>query len=216
MDGIYQLLWEHFLDPIDRLENLASRTEEQSVELQALKDYYEICLEYINQVNVSYGGGMTLEDLSGIEFVEGSRAGNKDVVTLALSQVGQSGGQPYWSYYGFARRVAWCACFVHWCYNTSGYGADYGYSTNNAYCRTLVSFFRDRGVFHSGGYIDLAIGDPIFFDWDRDGKANHVGLVIGRDESNVYTVEGNSGDAVKIKCYNLNSSVILGYAVFNE
>ena len=37
-----------------------------------------------------------------------------------------------------------------------------------------------------------------------DGVADHVGLVLGRDGSRVYTVEGNSGDACKIKSYDLN------------
>ena len=38
-----------------------------------------------------------------------------DIVAVALSQVGNVGGQPYWSWYGFSSRVEWCACFVSWC-----------------------------------------------------------------------------------------------------
>jgi len=215
MDGIYQLTYEYFLEPIERLENLAVRTAEEEDELQSLKDCYEICLEYIKQVSVAYGG-MTLDDLSDVAWVTGSRTGNIDVIDLALSQVGQAGGQPYWSYYGFASRVEWCACFVHWCYNVSGYGVDYGTSNNNASCDPLVAYFKGRGVWQNGGYTNLAIGDPIFFNWNGDGSANHVGIVIGSDDTYVYTVEGNSGDSVKIRCYSLNSSVILGYAVFND
>ena len=56
-----------------------------------------------------------------------------------------------------------------------------------------------------------APGDAIFFDWDLDGVADHVGLVLGRDGSRVYTVEGNSGDACKIKSYDLNYQCIKGY-----
>ena len=41
---------------------------------------------------------------------------------------------------------------------------------------------------------DRAPGDAIFFDWDLDGTADHVGIVIGTDGSRVYTVEGNSGE----------------------
>ena len=41
--------------------------------------------------------------------------GSDDIVTVALSQVGNVGGQPYWSWYGFSSRVEWCACFVSWC-----------------------------------------------------------------------------------------------------
>ena len=65
------------------------------------------------------------------------------------------------------------------------------------------------------GYENIAPGDAIFFDWDLDGSADHVGLVIGRDESRVYTVEGNSGDACKIKSYDLNYQCIKGYGLMN-
>ena len=41
----------------------------------------------------------------------------------------------------------------------------------------------------------LLLGTPFSFDWDLDGGADHVGIVIGTDGSKVYTVEGNSGDA---------------------
>ena len=43
------------------------------------------------------------------------------IVTVALSQIGNVGGQPYWSWYGFESRVEWCACFVSWCANECGY-----------------------------------------------------------------------------------------------
>lgn len=41
--------------------------------------------------------------------------GSDDIVTVALSQVGNVGGEPYWSWYGYTSRVSWCACFVSWC-----------------------------------------------------------------------------------------------------
>ena len=62
---------------------------------------------------------------------------------------------------------------------------------------------------------NLAPGDAIFFDWDLDGTADHVGIVIGTDGSRVYTVEGNSGDACKIKSYDLNYECIKGYGLMN-
>lgn len=44
----------------------------------------------------------------------GVGGGSDDIVQVALFQVGNVGGQPYWSWYGFNSRVAWCACFVSW------------------------------------------------------------------------------------------------------
>ncbi|WP_407922897.1 CHAP domain-containing protein [Acutalibacter muris] len=64
-----------------------------------------------------------------------------------------------------------------------------------------VPWFQSHGQWGARGYENLAPGDAIFFDWDLDGSADHVDLVIGTDGSRVYTVEGNSGDACKIRSY---------------
>ena len=120
-------------------------------------------------------------------------------------------GQPYWSWYGFESRVAWCACFVSWCYNQAGLS-----EPRFSGCTTGgMAWFQSRGQWANRGYSDIAPGDAIFFDWDNSGNADHVGIVIGTDGTNVYTVEGNSGNACKIKSYPLNSSVIRGYGLMN-
>ena len=104
-------------------------------------------------------------------------------------------GQPYWSWYGFESRVAWCACFVSWCYNQAGLS-----EPRFSGCTTGgMAWFQSRGQWANRGYSDIAPGDAIFFDWDNSGN----------------TVEGNSGNACKIKSYPLNSSVIRGYGLMN-
>ena len=40
--------------------------------------------------------------------------GNQAIVEVALTQLGNEGGHPYWSWYGFDGCVEWCACFVSW------------------------------------------------------------------------------------------------------
>ena len=216
VDGIYRLEAEYFLDPIEQLSNIPNRTEDEEAQLQELKDYHEIFLEMMSQVSVNYGGGMSMADLSGVVFINGTRNSCQAVIDLALSQVGQTGGQPYWSYYGFSSRVEWCACFVHWCMrNTPSASGSYPQTANNAYCQTIADNFMSIGQWGSRGYTDLVAGDTIFFDWQGDGHTDHIGLVIGTDGTNVYTVEGNSGDAVKVKSYPINSSVIYGYGLMN-
>ena len=216
VDGIYRLEAEYFLDPIEQLSNIPNRTEDEEAQLQELKDYHEIFLEMMSQVSVNYGGGMSMADLSGVVFINGTRNSCQAVIDLALSQVGQTGGQPYWSYYGFSSRVEWCACFVHWCMrNTPSASGSYPQTANNAYCQTIADNFMSIGQWGSRGYTDLVAGDTIFFDWEGDGHTDHIGLVIGTDGTNVYTVEGNSGDAVKVKSYPINSSVIYGYGLMN-
>ena len=126
-------------------------------------------------------------------------------------QVGNVGGYPYWSWYGFNSRVEWCACFVSWCYNQAGKS-----EPRFAGCQSQgVPWFQSHGQWGGRGYANIAPGDAIFFDWDLDGSADHVGIVIGTDGSRVYTVEGNSGDVCKIKSYDLNYQCIKGYGLMN-
>ena len=63
--------------------------------------------------------------------------GSDDIVAVALSQVGNVGGQPYWSWYGFSSRVEWCACFVSWCADQCGY-IESGAIPKHSYCPTGV------------------------------------------------------------------------------
>ena len=178
-------------------------------------EMYRVYLETSGNKPLIFGGGSpdmgASEDLSGVQLVNGTRPGNTAVVDLAKRQVGNVGGRPFWSWYGFNSRVEWCACFVSWCYNQAGKS-----EPRFAGCQSQgVPWFQSRGQWGARGYENIAPGDAIFFDWDLDGSADHVGLVIGTDGSRVYTVEGNSGDACKIKSYPVNYSCIKGYGLMN-
>ena len=178
-------------------------------------DMFRVYLETSGNKPLVFGGGSPdgspSEDLSGVHFVNGTRPGNTAVVDIAKSQVGNVGGYPYWSWYGFNSRVAWCACFVSWCYNQMGLS-----EPRFAGCTSGgMAWFTSHGQWGDRNYTNIAPGDAIFFDWDNSGDADHVGIVIGTDGERVYTVEGNSGDACKIKSYPLGSSVIRGYGLMN-
>ena len=178
-------------------------------------EMYRVYLETSGNKPLLFGGGSpdtsASEDLSGVQFVNGTRPGNTAVVELAKRQVGNVGGYPYWSWYGFSSRVEWCACFVSWCYGQMGLS-----EPRFAGCEWQgVPWFQSRGQWGARGYENIAPGDAIFFDWDGDGTADHVGLVIGTDGSRVYTVEGNSGDACKIKSYPADYACIKGYGLMN-
>ena len=178
-------------------------------------EMFKVYLQTQGNKPLIFGGGSPdgspSEDLSGVEFVNGTRPGNPELMELAKQQVGNVGGYPYWSWYGFNSRVEWCACFVSWCYNQAGKS-----EPRFAGCEWQgVPWFQSKGQWGARGYENIAPGDAIFFDWDLDGVADHVGLVLGRDGSRVYTVEGNSGDACKIKSYDLNYQCIKGYGLMN-
>lgn len=88
--------------------------------------------------------------------------------------------------------------------------------STNASCSSLTKWFKNNSQWADSGYADLAAGDLIFFDWDLDEAPNHVGMVIGRSGSTVYTVDGNSGDTVRINTYDVGSNVIHGYGLMNN
>lgn len=141
------------------------------------------------------------------------------IVAVALSQLGNYGGGPYWSWYGFGSRVEWCACFVSWCANECGY-IDNGIIPKYAGCVWGVQWFRDRGQWMDGNE-EPAPGMIIFFDWDnpngssgpQDGESDHTGIVERVENGIVYTVEGNSGDCVAQRQYSVGYYEILGYGI---
>lgn len=140
----------------------------------------------------------------------GTRRGNPAVAEIALSQVGNVGGEIYWRWYGFNSRVEWCACFVSWCYAQAG-------ATEPKFSGCTsggMGWFQSHGQWADRNYTDIAPGDAIFFDWDDSGDADHVGIVVGVENGTVYTVEGNSsGDMCRYNSYPLGSSVIRGYGL---
>ena len=135
------------------------------------------------------------------------------IVSVALSQVGNVGGEPYWSWYGFDSRVEWCACFVSWCANECGY-IDTGVIPKYAGCVNGVQWFKDRGQWMDGS-AEPAPGMIIFFDWDdengQDGLSDHTGIVEKVENGRVYTIEGNSGDSVRQNSYPVGHYEVLGY-----
>lgn len=138
-------------------------------------------------------------------------AGDQAIVQIALKQEGNVGGQPYWSWYGFHSRVAWCACFVSWCANKCGY-IENGIFPKFASCMNGAAWFRQHGQWKDRSYVPKA-GDIIFFNWNGDQKIDHVGIVVNTSKGKVNTIEGNSRNRCRRKSYDLGSSWIVGYGV---
>lgn len=135
--------------------------------------------------------------------------GSQAIVEVALSQEGNVGGEPYWSWYGFDSRVAWCACFVSWCAEQCGY-IDAGIIPRFSLCTDGVSWFKAAGQWQNAGYTPKA-GDIIFFDWGNDGSCDHVGIVEYAENGVVHTIEGNSSDSCRRKSYSIGDHTVIGY-----
>ena len=178
-------------------------------------EMYQVYRSTLGNKPLIFGGGSAdtsdSESLTGVQFVNGTRPGNQAVVDIAKSQVGNVGGEPYWRWFGFTSRVEWCACFVSWCYGQMGLS-----EPRFSACQAQgIPWFQSHGQWGGPDYSAIAPGDAIFFDWDLDGRADHVGIVVGTDGSRVYTVEGNSGDACKVRSYSLTYECIKGYGLMN-
>ena len=148
------------------------------------------------------------------------------IISVAKSQLGQKGGQPYWSWYGFNDRVAWCACFVSWCANQCGL-IENGQIPRYSVCDNGIAYFKEKNRWQDRetGYLPVQ-GDVIFFNWlekDENGnlyqdeKSDHTGIVEYYDSSTnkVYTIEGNSSDECKERSYNADDIQIMGYGTMD-
>ena len=157
--------------------------------------------EYVPHVMRYYSGGGWFAGLFG----------NGQLVTIAKSQLGNEGGEKFWSWWGFTERQDWCACFVSWCADQAGLIQKEAVPKFSV-CTDGVAWFQAKGKWQSGGSVPTP-GTIIFFDWDHDGASDHVGIVESCDGTTVHTIEGNSGDAVKQNNYTVNSQSILGYGL---
>ena len=188
----------------DRYITVSHKTAD---EMAAQYGFNEEQKEYLAELLADENNSLWSQVLYGITGTD------DQIVTVALSQIGTMGGDPYWSWYGFNSRVEWCACFVSWCANECGY-IDAGVIPKYAGCVNGVQWFKDRGQWLDNS-AEPAPGMIIFFDWadesGQDGLSDHTGIVQKVENGRVYTVEGNSGDSVRQNSYPIGYYEILGY-----
>ena len=135
------------------------------------------------------------------------------MVSIAKSQLGTEDGEKYWQWYGFDEPVDWCACFVSWCADEAGLIKE-GIVPMFSGCGEGIQWFMEAGRWIDATEetgIKPTPGMIIFFDWEQDGIADHVGIVEVCKRDMVYTIEGNSGDAVASRYYLQDSAEIMGY-----
>ena len=143
--------------------------------------------------------------------------GSSELVNLALSQLGNEGGEKYWRWAGLDTRCEWCALFVSWCAEQTGLMGS-GQIPYFSFVSDGVDWFKDKGRWIDGADVNSSNYDKkiypgmiIFFDWEPDGKPNHVGIVTKVSDGYIYTVEGNKGDAVAEGAYSADSIYVFGF-----
>ena len=111
----------------------------------------------------------------------------------------------------------WCAQFPTWCvWKLTGknkkkteyilcVGGDL-----SAGCGFALKYYKQAGRFDG----NPKVGDQIFFKYnlnDTSYTADHTGIVVRVTDSLVETIEGNSSNEVKRKCYQRTDKTIIGY-----
>ena len=137
--------------------------------------------------------------------------GDAAIVAVAQTQLGNEGGLKYCEWYGYSYRVEWCAIFVSWCADQCGY-LDAGILPKELNVIPYVEWFQERDQWKYRDY-EPSPGDLIFYDWESDGLADHVGIVERVEDGIVYSIEGNAGDACIENSHYLATAPIYGYGV---
>ena len=162
--------------------------------------------DLIKAVNQKFGTELTKDAFN---YSQASTVSNSDIVNVARNEIGNVGGEKYWRWFGFDEHVHWCACFVSWCANQCGY-LEQGLIPRTAGCLSGIAWFQERGLWLNSGQSPKE-GMIIYFDWDLDGLADHVGIVEKCVGNTVYTIEGNTSDSCAAHEYDVNYSCIYGY-----
>ena len=137
--------------------------------------------------------------------------GHQAIVEIALTQVGNVGGDPYWSWWGLSERAEWCAMFVSWCADQAGL-LDAKAIPKFENCVWGANWFKDNAGW-AGGSAEPSPRDIIFFDWEPDGYPDHVGIVEKCEGGLVYTIEGNVNDGCAQGRYHVGDVCIFGYGL---
>ena len=155
--------------------------------------------------------------------IYGITANPKEIVNVATAEICRTEAEgkddKYINWYNaangtsFATTVAWCAIFVSWCMRRAG--VDESIYPSFASCSVGSRVFESNGVLRYPDEYNPKSGDLIFYDFDKNGLPEHVGMVFSNDGTYVETIEGNSSDAVKHNKYSLDSTSIYAYVEIN-
>ena len=115
---------------------------------------------------------------------------NKEVLAIARSHLGQ-GGARFRKYVGLPAGSAWCNAYVDYVANEGGVKSLYFNGKKETYCPHSIQWCK-KNLAEIPLYLALPM-DIIYFDWDKNGNPNHIGLVRDRrSTSSIYTIEGNT------------------------
>lgn len=156
-----------------------------------------------------------------------------DLLAIAQTQLGYAESETDFIYVddqpkGYTRYGAWfdapyedwCAMFASFCLHYAGISDEFPLSGN---VPDWIDTLKTIGAYRSAGdYLPMP-GDLIFFDWDADENADHVGLVAQANANaaeillSLTTMEGNVENQVAYRQYALPEDTrIMGFGQIAE
>lgn len=127
------------------------------------------------------------------------------VIEVARGEIGMTNGRKYGEWYEQtvdknaanydfgAQGVPWCAMFVSWCFAQAKAKCA---GIPGAYCPSMLQAAKTAGKTVKKS--QARRGDVVYFDWDNDGIADHVGIVRknNAEKERMATIEGNTDDGI--------------------
>ena len=147
-----------------------------------------------------------------------------NVVAVAKSQIGykestknfkladdgktKKGYTRYGDWYG-DKYGDWSAMFASFVYHYAGVSKKTVPVNSGAYAWTVD--LKKSGLYKTTSDYSPAAGDLVFFDTDKDGKADQVGVVEKVTDTKITVVEGDYKDEVAENSYKVSDGTITGY-----
>lgn len=127
----------------------------------------------------------------------------KDILKIAISEIGVKESPPNSNkvkyntdYYGKAvsgSAYPWCCAFVWWVFKQAGASNLFYGGRKTAYCPTVENYYKSNGQYFKS---DPRIGDLVLFEFNRAGRANHIGILEKINADGTYTcIEGNTSSS---------------------
>lgn len=101
---------------------------------------------------------------------------------------------------------AWCATFVTFVFDQCHMA---NLIERECGCQEMIDKCKKRNlVDYQKLNSSMEIGNIVFYDWDRNGRSDHVGIIYKTTSTQLYVIEGNYQDEVKIRNIDKTSKMI--------
>lgn len=115
---------------------------------------------------------------------------NKQVLTIARRYLGE-GGARFRKFCGLPSGAAWCNAYVDYVAYQGEVSKLYFDRKKETYCPHSIKWC-EKNLAQIPLYLAMPM-DIIYFDWEKNGVPNHIGLVVSKKTTDtIRTIEGNT------------------------